>query len=204
MNGMSKKLRKNVNRAMNLLNDYQQDKYDKVQRKEDLIDKYESRLGEYLIQLTKREMNSAQTRQTSLYLHTINDFERIGDHASYIAHMSNEMHDNHTNFSQEAWDELNVVMEAVREDINITCNAFMKDDKEMAQRVAPLGAVITGLCDVLKMRHAERLSQGKCGLEEGTVFSDILNSFCRIATHCASAMVALMKSGETGSDLHLN
>ena len=204
MNGMSKKLRKNVNRAMNLLNDYQQDKYDKVQRKEDLIDKYESRLGEYLIQLTKREMNSAQTRQTSLYLHTINDFERIGDHASYIAHMSSEMHDNHTNFSQEAWDELNVVMEAVREDINITCNAFMKDDKEMAQRVAPLGAVITGLCDMLKMRHAERLSQGKCGLEEGTVFSDILNSFGRIATHCASAMVALMKSGETGSDLHIH
>ena len=204
MNGMSKKLRKNVNRAMNLLNDYQQDKYDKVRRKEDLIDKYESRLGEYLIQLTKREMNTAQTRQASLYLHTINDFERIGDHASYIAHMSSEMHDNHTNFSQEAWDELNIVMEAVREDINITCNAFMKDDKEMAQRVAPLGAVITGLCDVLKMRHAERLSQGKCGLEEGTVFSDILNSFCRIATHCASAMVALMKSDETGSDIHIH
>ena len=204
MNGMSKKLRKNVNRAMNLLNDYQQDKYDKVQRKEDLIDKYESRLGEYLIQLTKREMNTAQTRQASLYLHTINDFERIGDHASYIAHMSSEMHDNHTNFSQEAWDELNIVMEAVREDINITCNAFMKDDKEMAQRVAPLGAVITGLCDVLKMRHAERLSQGKCGLEEGTVFSDILNSFCRIATHCASAMVALRKSDETGSDIHIH
>lgn len=204
MNGMSKKLRKNVNRAMNLLNDYQQDKYDKVQRKEDLIDKYESRLGEYLIQLTKREMNTAQTRQASLYLHTINDFERIGDHASYIAHMSSEMHDNHTNFSQEAWDELNIVMEAVREDINITCRAFMKDDKELAQRVAPLGAVITALCDMLKMRHAERLSQGKCGLEEGTVFSDILNSFGRIATHCASAMVALMKSDETGSNIHIH
>ena len=77
MNGMSKKLRKNVNRAMNLLNDYQQDKYDKVQRKEDLIDKYESRLGDYLIQLTKREMNKAQTRQVSLYLHTINDLETM-------------------------------------------------------------------------------------------------------------------------------
>ena len=204
MNGMSKKLRKNVNRAMNLLNDYQQDKYDKVQRKEDLIDKYESRLGEYLIQLTKREMNSAQTRQTSLYLHTINDFERIGDHASYIAHMSNEMHDNHTNFSQEAWDELNVVMEAVREDINITCNAFMKDDKEMAQRVAPLGMVITTLCDELKMRHVERMSSGGCGLEEGTVFTDILNSFNRIAAHCASAMVALMNSDKENMDTHIH
>ena len=204
MNGMAKKLRKNVNRAMNLLNEYQQDKFDKVQRKEDLIDKYESRLGEYLIQLTKREMNTVQTRQVSLYLHTIGDFERIGDHASYIAHMANEMHDNHTEFSQAAWDELNIVMEAVREEINVTCNAFMKDDKEAAQRVAPLGAVITNLCDELKMHHVERLSKGECGLEEGTVFNDILNSFGRIAAHSASAMTALLKSGETDADPHIH
>ena len=59
MSGMAKKLRKNVNRAMNLLNEYQQDKFDKVQRKENLIDKYESRLGDYLMKLTKHEMNSA-------------------------------------------------------------------------------------------------------------------------------------------------
>ena len=203
MNGMAKKLRKNVNRAMNLLNEYQQDKFDKVQRKEDLIDKYESRLGEYLIQLTKREMNTVQTRQVSLYLHTIGDFERIGDHASYIAHMSNEMHDNHTDFSPAAWNELNIVMEAVREEINITCNAFLNDDKEAAQRVAPHGVVITHLCDELKMHHVERLSNGNCGLEEGTVFNDILNSFGRIASHCASAMVALMKSGEQDPDMHI-
>ena len=165
MNGMAKKVRKNVNRAMNLLNDYQQDKFDKVQRKEDLIDKYESRLGEYLVQLTKREMNTAQTRQVSLYLHTINDFERIGDHASYIAHMSNEMHENHTQFSEEAWDELNVAMEAVREVINITYDAFLNDDKEEAQRITPLGMVIGRLCDELKMHHVARMSKGGCGLE---------------------------------------
>ena len=193
MNGMAKKLRKNVNRAMNLINNYQQDKFDKVQRKEDLIDKYESRLGEYLIKLTKHEMNTLQTTQVSLYLHTINDFERIGDHASYIAHLSNEMHDNHIQFSQSAWDELNVVMEAVREEINITCNAFMNDDKEAAERVAPLGMLITKMCDELKLHHVARLSDGICGLEEGTVFNDILNSFNRIAAHCASAMVALMR-----------
>ena len=204
MSGMARKLRKNVNRAMNLLNEYQQDKFDKVQRKENLIDKYESRLGEYLMKLTKHEMNSAQTRQASLYLHTINDFERIGDHASYIAYMSSEMHDNHTNFSQEAWDELNVVMEAVREEINLTCRAFLNDDKEMAQRVAPLGMIITSLCNELKMHHVERLSNGNCGLEEGTVYTDILNSFNRIVAHCASAMVALLKRGDENPDMHIH
>lgn len=42
------------------------------------------------------------------------------------------------------------------------------------------------------------------GLEEGTVFSDILNSFGRIASHCASAMTALMKSGEETTDIHIH
>ena len=204
MNGMSKKVRKNVNRAMNLLNDYEQDKFNKVQRKENLIDKYESRLGEYLVQLTKREMNTAQTKQVSLYLHMINDLERIGDHASYIAYMSSDMHENKTQFSEDAWDELNVVMEAVREEINLTCKAFLENDKEMAQRVAPLGMVITTLCDELKMRHVERMSSGGCGLEEGTVFTDILNSFNRIAAHCASAMVALMNSDKENMDTHIH
>ena len=204
MSGMAKKLRKNVNRAMNLLNEYQQSKFDKVQKKEDLIDKYESRLGDYLIKLTKHEMNTAQTRQVSLYLHTINDFERIGDHASYSAYMSSDMHENKTQFSEDAWDELNVVMEAVREEINLTCKAFLENDKEMAQRVAPLGMVITTLCDELKMRHVERMSSGGCGLEEGTVFTDILNSFNRIAAHCASAMVALMNSDKENMDTHIH
>ena len=189
---------------MNLLNEYQQSKFDKVQKKEDLIDKYESRLGDYLIKLTKHEMNTAQTRQVSLYLHTINDFERIGDHASYIAYMSSDMHENKTQFSEDAWDELNVVMEAVREEINLTCKAFLENDKEMAQRVAPLGMVITTLCDELKMRHVERMSSGGCGLEEGTVFTDILNSFNRIAAHCASAMVALMNSDKENMDTHIH
>ena len=204
MAGMAKKARKNVNRAMNLLNEYQQDKFDKVQRKEDLIDKYETKLGAYLMKLTKQEMTSTQSRQVSLYLSTISDFERIGDHAAFIAYLSNEMNEKHTVFSEEAKNELNVVMEAVREIINVTCRVFINEDEEEAKRVAPLGVVITRLCDDLKHNHVRRLSSGICELEEGTVFTDILNSFTRIASHCASAMTALMKAEEADSDIHIH
>ena len=48
------------------------------------------------------------------------------------------------------------------------------------------------------------LSNGNCGLEEGTVYTDILNSFNRIAAHCASAMVALLKSGDENPDMHIH
>lgn len=204
MSGMAKKVRNNVNRAMNLLNDYHQNKFEKVQRKEDLIDKYETKLGSYLVKLTKQEMTSVQTRQVSLYLSTISDFERIGDHAAYIAYMSDEMNEKHTGFSAEARNELNVVMDAVREIIDVTCRVFMDDDKEGAKKVAPLGVVITNLCDDLKHNHVKRLSSGVCGMEEGTVFTDILNSFTRIAAHCASAMTALTKAAEEDSDIHIH
>ena len=193
ISGMAKKVRKNVNRAMNLLNDYQQDRFEKVQRKEDLIDKYETRLGAYLMRLTKKELTTAQSRQMSLYLSTISDFERIGDHAAYIAYMSKEMQESKMSFSEEALDELNVVMGAVREIMNITAKAFMEEDLDEANKVAPLGVVITNLCDELKHNHVIRLGSGDCGLEQGTIFNDILNSFTRIAAHCASVMSAMQK-----------
>lgn len=44
---------------MNLLNEYDQDRFEKVLRKEDLIDKYETRLGAYLMRLTKKELTTA-------------------------------------------------------------------------------------------------------------------------------------------------
>lgn len=38
------------------------------------------------------------------------------------------------------------------------------------------------------------LGSGACGLEEGTVFNDILNSFTRIAAHCASIVSAMERA----------
>lgn len=119
---------------MNLLNDYQQERFEKVQRKEDLIDKYETKLGAYLMKLTKRELTTAQSRQMSLYLSTISDFERIGDHAANIAYMSQELQESKMSFTSEALDELNVVMEAVREIMNTTAKAFMNGNQMKAAK----------------------------------------------------------------------
>ena len=41
------------------------------------------------------------------------------------------------------------------------------------------------------------------GVALGAVFNDLLNSFSGIAAHCAGVVVALLKSGEKGDDLHI-
>ena len=204
MNDMARKVRKNVGRSLNLINEFSQDKFSKVQRKEDLIDKFETKLGEYLMLLTKRELNTMQTRQVSLYLHIISDLERVGDYASNVARVTNNIHDGNISLSEEAQAELNVVMDAVRETAEMTVQSVEKYDKEKAMRVKSLAAVVTALCEEMKMRHVIRLSHGECDLAQGTVFNDLLNSFDRIVAHCTGAASATVKVENTDLDMHIH
>ena len=203
MDGMARKVRKNVGRALNLINEFTPEQYKKVQSKENLIDKYETKLGEYLMQLTKREMNTMQTRQVSVCLHIISDLERVGDYASNVARVTNMIHEGNIEFSEEALKEINVVMDAVRETTNLTVQAFQKHDEETALKVKPLTLLVSMLCEELKMRHVTRLSHGDCGLEQGTVFNDLLNSMDRIAAHCSSVAIAVVKKEDMDSDMHI-
>lgn len=204
MVGMSKKVRKNVGRALNLVNEFTQEKYNKVQSKEDLIDKYETKLGEYLMKLTKKEMNTMQTRQVSMCLHIIGDLERVGDYASNVARVTNMIQEGNITFSEDAIGELNVVMDAVRETTNLTVQAFQNHDDEKAKRVKPLALIVSRLCEELKLRHVTRLSHGDCDLEQGTVFNELLNSFDRITSHCSSVAIAVLKSEDMSTDLHIH
>ena len=204
MNDMARKVHKNVGRSLNLIHNFSQDKFSKVQRKVDLIDKFETKLGEYLMLLTKKELNTMQTRQVSLYLHIISDLERVGDYASNVARVTNNIHEGNISLSEEAQAELNVVMDAVRETAEMTVQSVERYDKEKAMRVKSLAAVVTALCEELKMRHVVRLSHGECDLAQGTAFNDLLNSFDRIVAHCTGAASATVKVEDADSNMHIH
>ncbi|MBQ1310930.1 MAG: Na/Pi cotransporter family protein [Blautia sp.] len=202
--GMSRKVRKNVGRALNLIHEFSDKKYEKVQRKEDLIDKYESRIGDYLMKLTKQEMNSRQTRQVAMELRTIGDLERMGDYASNIARLTNQMHEENIVFSEEAMNDLNVMIEAEREIVNSTINAYQEHDLQTALQMKPLSSAIQSLCEILKARHIGRLGRGECGLEQGAIFNELLNSFERIASHCVAVSGAVRREYQQNPDIHVH
>lgn len=202
--GMSKKVRKNVGRALNLIHEYSETKYEKVQRKEDLIDKYESKTGDYLMQLTRCEMDAEQTRQVTLNLRAIGDLERIGDYASNIARVTNQIHEENITFSPDAMRDLNIAIEAMREIVNNTMRSFQDHDLHVAMQIKPLAAVISNLCESLKAGHISRLSRGECGLEQGAVFTELVNSFERIVTHCVALSGAVRREYQEHPDYHVH
>lgn len=202
MNGMAKKARKNIFRALGLLTDFSQDRYLKVQEKENLIDKYEDKLGTYLMQLTGREMAVEQTKQVSKFLHTISDVERLGDHAVNISKVAEELHEKKISFSEDALYELNVLESAVKDIVDLTVNAFIDDNLSVAAKVEPLREWIGILCNELKMRHVSRLRTGKCEMKQGFAFNDLLTNYERIGAHCSNIAVAMIELEAADFDTH--
>ncbi len=202
MNGMAKKARKNIFRAFSLMEHYSQEKYQKIQEKENLIDKYEDRLGAYLMQLTGKEMSVVQSMQLSKFLHTISDFERLGDHAVNVSQVAQELYEKKISFSEDAQYELEVLENALQEIMDLTVYAFCEDNLESAVKVEPLRELIAILCDELKLRHITRLRNGECKLKQGFAFNDLLNNLERIAAHCSNIAVAMIELEAEEFDTH--
>ena len=199
---MAVKAKKNVGRAISLLTEYEDKKYEKVERKEAIIDKYEDKLGTYLVKLTAVELQNNQTNQVSLILHTIGYFERIGDHAVNIAEVSKEIYEKKLKFSKEATKELKVIRTAVTDILDLTIDAYTEYDLDMAYHVEPLEEVIDTLCYELKNRHIKRVQSGNCTLNQGFVFNDLLGNYERIADYCSNIAVAMIELQSAEFDTH--
>ena len=202
VNGMAKKAYKNIRRALALLKDFSDNKFNKIQEKENLIDKYEDKLGTYLMQLNMHDLTPEQSKQTAKFLHTISDFERLGDHAVNISRVAQELHEKSRIFSDAAKYELHVLESALKELLDLTINSFVDEDLVNAAKVEPLRELIGILCNDLKMRHIKRLRNGQCDLNTGFAFNDLLTNYDRIAAHCSNIAVAILELDSSNFDMH--
>ena len=183
--------------AVDLLTHYSEAGFNRIEEMENAGDQYEDALGSYLVRLTAQELTERQGRMASVFLHSLTDFERISDRALNIARSASEIHEKRMTFSDEALHELGVLISAIRENVHITMDAFIKADQTEAQRVEPLEQVIDRLCDELRRRHVDRLQHGKCTITQGFVFNDLIGNFRRISDHCSNIAAAMigMESG---------
>lgn len=199
---MAEKARDNLLRAMHLRKEYSERGFEQVDEVEQLIDRYEDKLGTYLMKLTARSLSPEQTEEVAKYLHTISDFERISDHACNVADVCQEIDEKKIEFSESARHELQVLEGAVTEILAISVESFISGNLQMAARVEPLEEIIDGLCDEMKSHHVDRLQQGMCTLNQGFVFNDLLTNYERVADHCSNIAVAVIEVESDSFDTH--
>lgn len=201
-NSMAERAEGNLLMAVCLRNRWSDKDFRMVGETESVIDRYEDKLGTYLMKITSKSLSQSQSEEVSKYLHTISDFERISDHALNISEAAKEIHDKDLQFSPEACHELDVIESAVREILSVAVGAFVENDPQRAARVEPLEEIIDGLCDEMKSHHVDRLQSGSCTLNQGFVFNDLLTNYERVADHCSNIAVAIIELESDSFDTH--
>ena len=176
--------------------------FQKIERKENLVDEFEDRIGTYLVKLNARELNTRQNEDISKYLHTISDFERISDHAMNIAEVAQKINENKVHFSDEAAREMKILIAAVEEILSLSIGAFETDDIERAYAVEPLEERIDELCDEMKLHHVDRLKKGICTLNQGFPFNDLITNLERVADHCSNIAIAMIELNRDDFETH--
>lgn len=189
-------------KSIDLISEYNEETALYIREKEELIDKYEDKLGTYLVRLSNNEQSENVSHSIARMLHSIGDFERIGDHALNICKVAEEMHTKNIRFSSDAENEISVINNAVTEILNMTVDSYIKDDSESAVHVEPLEQVIDKLIKQLKAHHITRLQNGDCTIELGFVFSDLLTNYERVSDHCSNIAVYTMQLPSDMLDAH--
>ena len=169
---------------------------------EDRLDRYEDKLGTYLVRLSSESLSSEDSQVVSKILHAIGDFERLGDHACNLAEVAKEMHEKKIAFSPSGAQEIKILTDAIQEILNITACAYDGNSAELAAKVEPLEQVIDGLISKIRANHIRRLQKGTCTIEGGFILADLLNNYERVSDHCSNIAVAIIEVEHNSFDTH--
>lgn len=192
--------------SLDALNSFDRELADKVVEDEGVVDKYEDKLGTYLVKLSSNDITEKDSQNVSTMLHSIGNFERISDHAVEIVKTAEELNEKKLSFSADAQKEIAVAESALREIISITFTAFENGDTQLARKVEPLEQVIDSITAEMRSNHIQRLQAGACTIELGFILNDLINCFERVSDHCSNIAVALIEvaEGEFATHKYLN
>ncbi|MBR3837437.1 MAG: Na/Pi cotransporter family protein [Clostridia bacterium] len=191
-----------LKRSLSSLKSYTPELAETVREGEERTDHYEDILGSYLVKLSYKQLSEEENNEVTKLLKMIGDLERISDHSVNIVESAEELAQKNISFTAPAMKEMSVLFEAVEEISELTLNAFLQEDLEIAASVEPLEAVIDGLKETLRTQHIKRLQQGNCSIEAGFVWSDLLTNLERTSDHCSNIAGCLFEMKKTEMNLH--
>ena len=197
---MSEFARDNYRLAVELIWKFDAKKLERLNETEVALDKLEGLLDNYLVKLTDRALTAEESTRVSELLHTLSDFERIGDYAVNVSESAVVLHDRNITFSPQARAELERLTAAVGETLDKTVACYQSRQRTLAVQVEPLEEVVDLIAATLKNRHVERLKAGECTIELGTQFQELLINLERMSDHCSNVALHILRQTSSPDD----
>lgn len=183
---------------------YDDAKAEEIRKEEYRTDCLEDSISTYLLQLTSRQLDEEESVKATEYMKLVSDYERIADHAVNILGLAEEMGRKNVRFSGQAIAEYEKLCEAVNEILDLSYEAFAKEDYVSARKTEPLEQVIIDMKENLRTRHILRMQKGACTAAAGLVWSDLLTNLKRVADHCSNISGCVLDTAGHTMNIHEN
>ncbi len=190
--------------SLTCLTGYNKELATSIKEKEALSDHYEDILSSYMVRLSALGISEQDSSESAMLLKAIGDFERIGDHSVNLLESAEELNSKKMTLSDAARREMDVLIAAVREIMDMSIHAFRNNDLAMAIQVEPLEEVIDQLKEHMRTHHILRLQQGNCNIETGFLWSDLLTNLERIGDHCSNIAGCVIDMNHHDMNIHEN
>ncbi len=158
-------------------------KIDIVRQNEEKINNMQAEITQYLVEISRKDLDSDQSAKIPALINSINNFERIGDHCEDIIDLAQQKMEMKLHFSCMGMDELRTLYDEITLMMNECYTAYTEDNAEIALLAAAREDKIDELSVELKEKHIQRLEAGTCSVLAGIVYLDVINHLERIADH---------------------
>ena len=154
-----------------------------VTKLEQAVDNLQSAITQYLVELSQRDLSEEVSEALPVLIHSVNDIERIGDHAENIVELAERKIEEKLPFTGEALNELRVMWNELSSMMIEAEEALGKDDSHIAENVLKREHKINRFQEDLKRAHVSRLNAGHCNILSGVVFIDLIDNMEKIGDH---------------------
>lgn len=175
--------KKSVIAAIEGLLEADERKLQKSIRYEQATDDLQSEITQYVIDLSQRELAPKESQEIPVLLHSVNDIERIGDHAKNLVEIAHTKMDHHIVFSEEALQEIDLIKSELFKMLFKTKQVLSEGNVELAKNLLDHENRINELHVKLKEAHICRLNKGTCQLKSNFVFLDFIDNIEKIADY---------------------
>lgn len=148
------------------------------------IDRLAKKISKYLVKINNLSLTDQQHTVINHLFYTVNDIERMGDHAENIAELAQFKVENQVSFSDTAKNELEGIMTYVTNSIDYAIKARTEMSWEAVQKAKEYEDLVDYVEGELREKHIERLANNKCQPNSGVVFLDLLNNLERLYAYC--------------------
>ena len=200
---MANKAQDTLIKAMKLFDEYTEQAAQEVIDGENSLDHYEDKLGNFLMQISSKDVSEKDSAKVSMMLYVIGDLERIGDHARNIQAVAQEKYEKDLHFTEQGRKDLGVLTGALLEITDMAVQAIVSDSVMLASRIEPLEEVIDDLVFAIRNAHVNRLKDGRCTIEAGFILSDLLTDMERVSDHCSNIATAVFEMHFGGLERHV-